>query len=324
MSFFEKLGFKKKKDERLKEGLEKSRSGLLNKLGKSIAGKDTVDDEVLDELEEVLVTSDVGVSTTLEIIKRIEARVKRDKYLNTKELQSILRQEIIALLRENDDDKPSEFDVSTPMTPHVIMVVGVNGVGKTTTIGKLAWHYKQAGKNVVLGAADTFRAAAVNQLKIWSERADVPIIQQGQGADPAAVAYDSVAAAKRRKADVVLVDTAGRLHNKKALMDELSKIKRVMGKVVPGAPHEVILVLDASTGQNAMQQAKAFTAAVDITGLALTKLDGTAKGGIVIGISSELAVPVKYIGVGEQAVDLQVFDRQRFVNALFDRELDLR
>lgn len=324
MSFFEKIGFKQKKDERLKEGLEKSRSGLLNKLGKSIAGKDTVDDEVLDELEEVLVTSDVGVSTTLEIIKRIEARVKRDKYLNTKELQGILREEIIALLRESDDDKPSEFDASTPTRPHVIMVVGVNGVGKTTTIGKLAWHYKQAGKNVVLGAADTFRAAAVNQLKIWSERADVPIVQQGQGADPAAVAYDSVASAKRRDADVVLVDTAGRLHNKKALMDELTKIKRVMGKVVPGAPHEVILVLDASTGQNAMQQAKAFTAAVDITGLALTKLDGTAKGGIVIGISSELAVPVKYIGVGEQAVDLQVFDRRRFVNALFDRELDLK
>lgn len=324
MSFFEKLGFKKKKDERLKEGLEKSRSGLLNKLGKSIAGKDTVDDEVLDELEEVLVTSDVGVSTTLEIIKRIEARVKRDKYLNTKELQGILREEIIALLRESDQDKPSEFDASTPTRPHVIMVVGVNGVGKTTTIGKLAWHYKQAGKHVVLGAADTFRAAAVNQLKIWSERADVPIVQQGQGADPAAVAYDSVASAKRRDADVVLVDTAGRLHNKKALMDELTKIKRVMGKVVPGAPHEVILVLDASTGQNAMQQAKAFTAAVDITGLALTKLDGTAKGGIVIGISSELAVPVKYIGVGEQAMDLQVFDRRRFVNALFDRELDLK
>jgi fused signal recognition particle receptor len=324
MSFFEKIGFKQKKDERLKEGLEKSRSGLLNKLGKSIAGKDTVDDEVLDELEEVLVTSDVGVSTTLEIIKRIEARVKRDKYLNTKELQEILREEIIALLRENDDDKPSEFDASTPTRPHVIMVVGVNGVGKTTTIGKLAWHYKQAGKHVVLGAADTFRAAAVNQLKIWSERADVPIVQQGQGADPAAVAYDSVASAKRRDADVVLVDTAGRLHNKKALMDELTKIKRVMGKVVPGAPHEVILVLDASTGQNAMQQAKAFTAAVDITGLALTKLDGTAKGGIVIGISSELAVPVKYIGVGEQPVDLQVFDRRRFVNALFNRELDLK
>lgn len=324
MSFFEKIGFKQKKDERLKEGLEKSRSGLLNKLGKSIAGKDTVDDEVLDELEEVLVTSDVGVSTTLEIIKRIEARVKRDKYLNTKELQEILREEIIALLRESDQDKPSEFDASTPTRPHVIMVVGVNGVGKTTTIGKLAWHYKQAGKHVVLGAADTFRAAAVNQLKIWSERADVPIVQQGQGADPAAVAYDSVASAKRRDADVVLVDTAGRLHNKKALMDELTKIKRVMGKVVPGAPHEVILVLDASTGQNAMQQAKAFTAAVDITGLALTKLDGTAKGGIVIGISSELAVPVKYIGVGEQAMDLQVFDRRRFVNALFDRELDLK
>lgn len=320
MSFFEKLGFKKK-EERLKDGLEKSRSGLLNKLGKAVAGKDTVDEEVLDELEEVLITSDVGVTTTLKIIERIEARVRKDKYLNSSELNSILKEEIIALLKESDADKPSEFDAQTPSKPHVIMVVGVNGVGKTTTIGKLAWHYKEAGKNVVLGAADTFRAAAVNQLRIWSERAGVPIIQQGQGADPASVAFDTVASAKSRGADVVLIDTAGRLHNKKGLMDELTKIKRVMSKVVPDAPHEVILVLDASTGQNAMQQAKAFTTAVDITGLALTKLDGTAKGGIVIGISSELAVPVKYIGVGEQAGDLQVFDRVSFVNALFEKEL---
>ncbi len=318
MSFFEKIGFKKK-EERLKEGLEKSRTGLLNKLGKAVVGKDTVDDEVLDNLEEVLITSDVGVQTTLTIIRRIEERVKRDKYLNTGELNQILREEIIGLLRETDKDKPSAYDAETPAKPHVIMVVGVNGVGKTTTIGKLAWHYKQAGKSVMLGAADTFRAAAVNQLKIWSERANVPIIQQGQGADPAAVAFDSVASAKSKGADVVLVDTAGRLHNKKGLMDELTKIKRVMGKVVPGAPHEVILVLDASTGQNAMLQAKAFTSAVDITGLALTKLDGTAKGGIVIGISSELDVPVKYIGVGEQVADLQIFDRVQFVHALFDK-----
>ncbi|AXI99529.1 fused signal recognition particle receptor [Cyclonatronum proteinivorum] len=318
MSFLEKLGFKKK-EERLKDGLEKSRTGLLSKLGKAVIGKDTVDDEVLDDLEEVLITSDVGVATTLKIIRRIEARVKKDKYLNTSELQQILREEIIALLRENDTDKPAEFGAETPAKPHVIMVVGVNGVGKTTTIGKLAWHYRQADKNVLLGAADTFRAAAVNQLTIWSERAGVPIVQQGQNADPAAVAYDTVASAKKRGADVVLIDTAGRLHNKKGLMDELSKIKRVMSKVVPEAPHEVLLVLDASTGQNAMQQAKAFTQAVDITGLALTKLDGTAKGGIVIGISSELNVPVKYIGVGEQAADLQVFDRVSFVNALFDK-----
>ncbi|MCH8566926.1 MAG: signal recognition particle-docking protein FtsY [Balneolales bacterium] len=320
MGFFEKLGFKKKQ-ERLQDGLEKSRSGLLGKLGKAIAGKDTVDDEVLDELEEVLITSDVGVKTTLKIIKRIEERVKRDKYLNTSELQRILREEIVLLLKESDSDKPAEFDAVSPYKPHVIMVVGVNGVGKTTTIGKLAWHYKNAGRNVMLGAADTFRAAAVNQLKIWSERANVSIIQQGQGADPAAVAFDTVSSAKSKGADVVLIDTAGRLHNKKGLMDELTKIKRVMSKVVPEAPHEVLLVLDASTGQNAMQQALAFTEAVDITGLALTKLDGTAKGGIVIGISSELSVPVKYIGVGEQADDLQIFERERFVNALFEKEL---
>lgn len=315
MGLLDKLGLKKK--EKLEQGLEKSRSGLLSKLGKALVGKDKVDDEVLDELEEILISSDVGVKTTLEIIKRIESRVARDKYVSTAELQNILKEEIIALLRENRADKPAEFDADFPSKPHVVLVVGVNGVGKTTTIGKLAHLYKKAGKSVILGAADTFRAAAVSQLNIWSERAGVPIIGQGQGADPAAVAYDTVAAAKSRGSDIVLIDTAGRLHNKTALMNELSKIKRVMGKVVDGAPHEVILVLDASTGQNAMQQAKAFTNVVDITGLALTKLDGTAKGGIVIGISSELNVPVKYIGVGEQIEDLQVFDRESFVTALF-------
>lgn len=315
MGFLEKLGLKKK--EKVEKGVEKSRTGIMEKLGKAIAGKDTVDAEVLDELEEILITSDVGVKTTIEIIDRIEARVAKDKYLNSSELNNILKEEIIALLKDHTPDKPAEFDADFPQKPHIIMVVGVNGVGKTTTIGKLAHLYKQAGKNVVLGAADTFRAAAVDQLKIWSERADVPIIQQGQNADPAAVAYDTVEAANARGADVALVDTAGRLHNKKSLMDELAKIKRVMGKVVDGAPHEVILVLDASTGQNAMEQAKAFTSFVDITGLALTKLDGTAKGGIVIGVSNELDVPVKYIGVGEQIEDLQVFDRELFVSSLF-------
>lgn len=315
MGFLEKLGLKKK--ERLDEGVEKSREGLLNKIGKAFVGKDKVDDAILDDLEEILITSDVGVNTTIEIIKRIEARVAKDKYVTQDELQTMLREEIVTLLEDNAPDKPAEFEADFPITPHVILVVGVNGVGKTTTIGKLAHLYKKAGKKVILGAADTFRAAAVNQLKIWSERAGVPIIQQGQNADPASVAYDTVSAAKARGSDLALIDTAGRLHNKKALMEELAKIKRVMGKVVEGAPHEVILVLDASTGQNAMQQAKAFTETVDITGLALTKLDGTAKGGIVIGVSHELSVPVKYIGLGEKIEDLQVFDRADFVRALF-------
>lgn len=315
MGFLEKLGLKKK--EKLDKGVEKSRDGLLNKIGKAFVGKDTVDDAILDELEEILITSDVGVSTTIEIIKKIEERVAKDKYVTQDELQAMLREEIVNLLEDNAPDKPAEFEAEFPVKPHIVLVVGVNGVGKTTTIGKLAYLYKKAGKKVILGAADTFRAAAVDQLKIWSERADVPIIQQGQNADPASVAYDTVAAAKARGADIALIDTAGRLHNKKALMEELAKIKRVMGKVVEDAPHEVILVLDASTGQNAMQQAKAFTETVDITGLALTKLDGTAKGGIVIGVSHELSVPVKYIGVGEQIEDLQVFDRADFVNALF-------
>lgn len=315
MGFFEKIGLKKK--ETLEQGVEKSRSGILNKLGKAFAGKDTVDDETLDQLEEILITSDVGVATTLEIIKRIEARVAKDKFVTQSELQAILREEIVSLLQENSVERPAEFDAPLPSTPHIVLIVGVNGVGKTTTIGKLAHSYKNAGRKVLLGAGDTFRAAAVDQLKIWSERADVPIIEQGQDADPAAVAFDTASAAKSRGFDIALIDTAGRLHNKKALMDELSKIKRVMSKVIDDAPHEVILVLDASTGQNAMQQAKAFTEAVDITGLALTKLDGTAKGGIVIGISNELNVPVKYIGLGEGIDDLQVFDKTSFVNALF-------
>ena len=315
MGFLEKLGLKKK--EKLDEGVEKSRDGLLNKIGKAFVGKDTVDDAILDDLEEILITSDVGVNTTIEIIKKIEARVAKDKYVTQDELQTMLRQEIVDLLEDNAPNKPAEFEADFPVKPHIILVVGVNGVGKTTTIGKLAHLYKKAGKKVIMGAADTFRAAAVDQLTIWSERADVPIIQQGQNADPASVAYDTVAAAKARGSDVALIDTAGRLHNKKALMEELAKIKRVMGKVVEGAPHEVILVLDASTGQNALQQARAFTETVNITGLALTKLDGTAKGGIVIGVSHELSVPVKYIGLGEKIEDLQVFDRANFVNALF-------
>ncbi len=318
MGLLEKLGLKKK--EKLEKGMEKSREGFLNKLGKTLAGKDKVDAAVLDELEEILISSDVGVKTTIEIIDRIEERVARDKFMTQNELKEILREEIISLLKETKPEQPAEFDAEFITKPHTILVVGVNGVGKTTTIGKLAHLYKKAGKNVILGAADTFRAAAVDQLKIWSERAGVPIIQQGQSADPAAVAFDTVSSAKAKNADVALIDTAGRLHNKKSLMEELGKIKRVMGKVVDGAPQEVLLVLDASTGQNAKQQAKAFTEVVDITGLVLTKLDGTAKGGIVIAISNELQVPVKYIGVGEQLEDLQIFERTDFVNALFGSE----
>jgi len=320
MGIFDKLGFGKK-EEKLQEGLEKTRTGFLDKIGKALVGKDKVDDEVLDDLEEILITSDVGVKTTLEVIRRIEERVARDKFISSSELQQILKDEITSLLKENEADRPAEFDAEFRQKPHVIMVVGVNGVGKTTTIGKLAHMYKVAGKRVMLGAGDTFRAGAVEQLRIWSERAGVTLIQQGQGADPAAVAYDTVASAKSKDADVVLVDTAGRLHNRRALMDELGKIKRVMGKVVEGAPHEVLLVLDASTGQNALQQARAFSEVVDVTGLALTKLDGTAKGGIVIGISHEMSVPVKYIGVGEKIEDLQVFERGPFVAALFEKKI---
>lgn len=315
MGFLEKFGFKKNAS--LEKGVEKSRNGLLSKLGIAIAGRGQIDDAVLDELEEILITSDVGVKTTLDIIGHLKKRVSQNKYVTKEELNTLLRDEIIGLLMKNPIEHSANFDAQFPVTPHIILVVGVNGVGKTTTIGKLAHGYKSAGKSVLLGAADTFRAAAVDQLKIWSERADVPIIEQGQNADPAAVAFDTVSAAKARGADIGIIDTAGRLHNKKALMDELSKIKRVLSKVVHSAPHEVLLVLDASTGQNALQQARAFTKAVDISGLVLTKLDGTAKGGIVLGVSHELSVPVKYIGLGESLEDLQVFDKEAFVYALF-------
>ncbi len=311
------FGKSKEKQESLEAGLEKTRTGLFDKISRAVAGKDTVDDEVLDDLEEVLVTSDVGVQTTIEIIRRIEARVAEDKYVSTKELQGLMRAEIAELLLSNAPERPADFAAPLPSTPHVVMVVGVNGVGKTTSIGKIAHHYKAAGKKVLLGAADTFRAAATEQLDLWAQRAGVEIIKQYQGADPAAVAFDTLAAAKSRDADVVLIDTAGRLHNQVGLMDELAKVRRVMDRQVPGAPHEVLLVLDASTGQNAMRQAEAFTQSVEVTGLVLTKLDGTAKGGIVIGISNEFQIPVKYIGVGEGIGDLQVFDRAAFVAALF-------
>lgn len=308
---------KAQEQEKLEEGLEKTRSSFLGKLNVLVRGKDTVDDEVLDDLEGILVTSDVGVATTLEIIRRIEDRVARDKYVNTTELNTIMRQEIADLMLRDAPERPADFDVPLPYKPYVIMVVGVNGVGKTTTIGKMANRYRAAGRNVVLGAGDTFRAAAIEQLEVWAERAQVELIKQKHGADPAAVAFDTLAAAKSREADVVIIDTAGRLHTKGGLMDELAKIKRVMDRQVPGAPHEVLLVLDASVGQNAMRQAEAFTESVDVTGLALTKLDGTAKGGIVISISNEFQIPVKYIGVGEGIDDLQVFDRRAFVDALF-------
>ncbi len=303
--------------ERLEAGLEKTRTSFFGKLNRLVRGKDTVDDEVLDQLEEALITSDVGVKTTLDIIDAVQARVQRDKYVSTSELNAIVRDEIARLMLAHTPDRPADFDAPLPHKPYVIMVVGVNGVGKTTTIGKIAHRYKQAGKTVLLGAADTFRAAATEQLDIWAERAGVDIIKQGHGADPAAVAFDTLAAAKSRDVDVVLIDTAGRLHTKGGLMEELAKIKRVMDRQIPGAPHEVLLVLDASTGQNAIRQAEEFTNSVDVTGLVLTKLDGTAKGGIVIGISNEFRIPVKYIGVGERIDDLQVFDRKRFVDALF-------
>lgn len=317
MGLFSFLTKKKEQKEDLGKGLEKTKTSVFSRISHAIAGKSKVDDEVLDELEEILITSDVGVDTTLKIIDRIQKRVARDKYVGTEELNTILKEEIMALLQENQSGDGTTFDIEGEK-PYVIMVVGVNGVGKTTTIGKLAYNFKKAGKKVVLGASDTFRAAAVEQLKIWAERVDVPIVQQGMGADPASVAFDTVKSAVAQGADVVLIDTAGRLHNKVNLMRELTKIKQVMQKVVPDAPHEVLLVLDASTGQNAIEQARQFTAATEVNALALTKLDGTAKGGVVIGISDQFKIPVKYIGVGEGIDHLQVFDRKAFVDSLFE------
>ena len=309
--------FSKEKKETLDKGLSKTKENVFSKITRAIAGKSKVDDEVLDNLEEVLITSDVGVDTTLKIISRIEDRVARDKYVTTSELTAILREEIASLLTENHTEDLESFTVPEDKKPYVIMVVGVNGVGKTTTIGKLAYQFKKAGKNVYLGAADTFRAAAVEQLVIWSERVGVPIVKQKMGSDPASVAFDTLSSAKANGADVVIIDTAGRLHNKINLMNELTKIKNVMKKVVPDAPHEVLLVSDGSTGQNAFEQAKQFTAATEVNALAVTKLDGTAKGGVVIGISDHFRIPVKYIGLGEGMEDLQVFNRKEFVNSLF-------
>jgi len=303
--------------EKLEEGLEKTRTSVFGKIDRMVRGKDTVDAEVLDRLEEILVTSDVGVDTTLDIIDHLQARVDEEKYVSTQELNAMIRDEIAKLMLEGRDERPADFEAPLPSQPHVIMVVGVNGVGKTTTIGKMAYRYREAGKSVLLGAADTFRAAAIEQLEIWADRADVPLIKQEHGSDPAAVAYDTIEAAEARGTDVVLVDTAGRLHTKGGLMDELAKMKRVMGDKMASAPHEVLLVLDASTGQNALRQAEEFIGSVDVTGLALTKLDGTAKGGVVIGVSHQFGVPVKYIGVGEDIEDLQVFDRKGFVEGLF-------
>ena len=316
MSLFKNI-FSKDKKETLDKGLEKSKTSFFSKLGKAVAGKSKVDDEVLDSLEEILVTSDVGVNTTLKIIDRIEERVSRDKYMGTDELNTILREEIAGLLSETQAGEDSEITIPKDKKPYVIMVVGVNGVGKTTTIGKLAHKFKNKGMKVVLGAADTFRAAAIDQLEVWAKRVDVPIIKQKMGSDPASVAFDTLNSAVAENADVVLVDTAGRLHNKVNLMNELSKIKRVMQKVVPDAPHEVLLVLDGSTGQNAFEQAKQFTKATEVTSLAVTKLDGTAKGGVVIGISAQFQIPVKYIGVGEGIEDLQVFNKYEFVDSFF-------
>lgn len=316
MSLFRKI-FSKEKKETLDKGLEKTKTSFFEKLSKAVAGKSKVDDDVLDNLEEVLVSSDVGVNTTLKIIDRIEARVAKDKYLGTDELNKILREEIAGLLSEVDSGTASDFELPLNKKPYVIMVVGVNGVGKTTTIGKMAYQFKKAGKTVVLGAADTFRAAAIDQLQIWADRADVSIVKQDMGSDPASVAFDTLKSAVAQNADVAIIDTAGRLHNKVNLMNELSKIKRVMEKIVPDAPHEVLLVLDGSTGQNAFEQAKQFTAATEVTSLAVTKLDGTAKGGVVIGISDQFNIPVKYIGVGEGMEHLQVFNKFEFVDSFF-------
>jgi fused signal recognition particle receptor len=312
------LGFLgKDKKESLNKGLEKTKESVFHKLSRAVAGKSKVDEEVLDNLEEVLVSSDVGVTTTLNIIERIEARVAKDKYLNTSELNTILKEEIVALLEKNQNDYDSDFSLTLKNVPYVIMVVGVNGAGKTTTIAKLAYQFKSAGKKVLIGAADTFRAAAIEQLQIWADRVGVPVVSQQMGSDPASVAFDTLKSAVSSESDVVIIDTAGRLHNKINLMSELSKIKRVMEKVIPDAPHEVLLVLDGSTGQNAFEQAKQFTSATDVTAMAITKLDGTAKGGVVIGISDQFKIPVKYIGVGEKLEDLLVFNRFDFVDSLF-------
>ncbi len=316
MAFFKKI-FSKDKKEVLNEGLEKTKTSFFSKITRAVAGKTTVDAEVLDNLEEILVTSDVGVDTTLKIIGKIEERVAKDKYLGTAELNKVLREEIASLMEENNTGNYTEFSVPEQEEPYVIMVVGVNGVGKTTTIGKLAYQFKKQGKSVLLGASDTFRAAAVDQLKIWANRVDVPIVEQGMNADPASVAFDTLQSAKAKNSDVVIIDTAGRLHNKINLMNELSKIKKVMKKVIPTAPHEILLVLDGSTGQNAFEQAKQFSLATEINALAITKLDGTAKGGVVIGISDQFKIPVKYIGVGEGMEHLQVFNKHEFVDSLF-------
>ena len=313
--------FSKKKKETLDTGLEKTKQSFFDKLSHSVAGKSKVDDEVLDKLEEILITSDVGVETTLKIIDRIEKRVAQDKYVGTGELNRLLKEEIAALLSENGTEDGTSFDLSKQVKPYVILVVGVNGVGKTTTVGKLAYQYKSEGLNVVLGAADTFRAAAIEQLEIWGERVGVPVIKQKMGSDPASVAYDTVEHGKANGADVIIIDTAGRLHNRVGLMNELSKIRKVVQKVHPEAPQEILLVLDGSTGQNAFEQAKQFTEATDVNTLAITKLDGTAKGGVVIGISDQFKIPVKYIGLGEQMTDLQLFNREEFVDSLFDGSL---
>lgn len=311
--------FSKNKEEKLNKGLSKTRNTFFNRLTKAVAGRSTVDANVLDDLEEVLISSDVGIATTIKIIERIEDRVARDKYMGTDELNRILKEEVIALLKDNNTTDFSEVLSESNERPYVIMVVGVNGVGKTTTIGKLAYQFRLAGKKVVVGAADTFRAAAVDQLTIWAERAQVPIVSKGMGADPAAVSFETISHAKNEGADIAIIDTAGRLHNKVNLMNELSKIKRVMQKVIPGAPHEILLILDGSTGQNAFEQAKQFTAVTEVNALAITKLDGTAKGGVVIGVSDQFSVPVKYIGVGEGIDDLQIFDREAFVETLFQQ-----
>lgn len=318
MGIFDKLFGKKEQQETLDQGLQKTREGFFGKITKAIAGKSTVDEEVLDNLEQALVSADVGIDTTVKIIDKLEQRVAKDKYLNTQELHGILKEEIQELLvSANPDNSYVNYELPTGYTPHVILVVGVNGVGKTTTIGKLAHNFSLAGKSVLLGAADTFRAAAVDQLTIWSERTQVPIVKKEMGSDPASVAYDTIISAVARKSDVVLIDTAGRLHNKAYLMDELSKIKKVIQKVIPDAPHEVLLVLDGSTGQNALEQAKHFSAATEVTALAITKLDGTAKGGVVLAIADQFKIPVKFIGVGEKATDLLVFDKIQFVEGLF-------